>query len=199
MLSPGLHGPANGYRRQRVSSLPSVKTPTPLDEAGTTSFYGSFGVTPNEKSYAPNGSRSHPNTSQVLPPIGVAAAPGGTHHGNEDLRSYEAAVLARKALTTLNLVPRVKKKATMDGSPQSHDASISPPPSSMNPSSMTGVFQSHSPSTSSSRESSSSLDDQGSDGVSRRPSFKRLAHQENGTGIMYLPQSRVSCPLKRSE
>ncbi|KAK7447671.1 hypothetical protein VKT23_013927 [Stygiomarasmius scandens] len=87
----------------------------------------------------------------------------------------EAAVLARKASTNLNLVPRTRKsKAT------SPPDNTSPPPPAA--SSFTGtVFQSQSPSTSSSfsRESSSSLEDaNNSDGPMRRPSFKRLASQQ---------------------
>ncbi|KAK7447662.1 hypothetical protein VKT23_013918 [Stygiomarasmius scandens] len=176
MLSPGLHGPPSGYRRQRVSSLPSVKTPTPLDEAGTTGYYGGYAPEPGGKAYGGNTSRSHPGTSQVLPPGSGAPDLGGTLHNMEDLRSYEAAVLARKAPTNLNLVPRTRKsKAT---SPS--DNTSPPPPAAA--SSFTGtVFQSQSPSASSSfsRESSSSLDDaNNSDGPMRRPSFKRLASQQ---------------------
>ncbi|THU91378.1 hypothetical protein K435DRAFT_234557 [Dendrothele bispora CBS 962.96] len=178
MLSPGLHGPPSGYRRQRVSSLPSAKTPTPLDESQTTGYYGGYAPTPGDKAYAPNASRSHPGTSQVLPPGGETGGAannnpsGGTLHNTEDLRSYEAAVLARKAPTHLNLVPRTKKAkaATSVGSP-SENSSMSPPPQSNNTAMNTTA-------SSFSRESSSSLDGHNSDdGHMRRPSFKRLASQ----------------------
>ena len=76
----------NGTRRVRVSSLPSVQTPT-SDIAG----------------YA-NGGRG--NAAPAAHGANGISSIRTTLHGNtDDLRSYEAAVLARKT-PTLHLVPR---------------------------------------------------------------------------------------------
>jgi hypothetical protein len=76
----------NGPRRVRVASLPCVKTPT-LE--GTQPRY------PDDHNN--NGLSSTNATSSMRT----------TLHGNgDDLSSYQAAVMARKAFTNLNLVPR---------------------------------------------------------------------------------------------
>ncbi|KAL1742441.1 hypothetical protein HDZ31DRAFT_84131 [Schizophyllum fasciatum] len=86
MKTPGSGGQSNGgfnleatsptgYRRTRVSSLPSVKTPTAEGAGG----------------------------------VGNDAKQRTLHGAAEDLRSYEAAVLARKAPVNLNLVPRIRR------------------------------------------------------------------------------------------
>ncbi|KAK7452090.1 hypothetical protein VKT23_012195 [Stygiomarasmius scandens] len=87
-------------------------------------------------------------------------------------QSCKAAVLARKAPTKVNLVPRTRKSKAASSS----DNTSPPPPA------FTGTFfqsQSLSASSSFSPKSSSSLDDaNNSDGPIRRPSFKRLASQQ---------------------
>jgi len=83
----------NGSRRARVSSMPGAQTPTSDDAKYV------------------NGGRSN------IPPTNGNATSSirTTLHGNaDDLRSYEAAVLARKT-PTLNLVHR-KKRGSMSGS-----------------------------------------------------------------------------------
>jgi hypothetical protein len=100
-LYPNQRSPAspNGSRRVRVSSLPSAQTPT-SDIAG----YVNGGRGNAAPSHGANG------TSSIRT----------TLHGNtDDLRSYEAAVLARKT-PTLHLVPR-KGRGSMNA------ASASPP------------------------------------------------------------------------
>ena len=81
---------AGGYRK-RVASLPSSKTPIVERDMGDMGMvYGAGEVYPMRHG-------------------GGAAV---QHHGNdhrEDLRSYEAAVMARKAPTTLNLRPRMAR------------------------------------------------------------------------------------------
>jgi hypothetical protein len=81
---------AGGYRK-RVASLPSSKPPiVERDMGGMGMIYGGGEVYPMRHG-------------------GGAAV---QHHGNdhrEDLRSYEAAVMARKAPTTLNLRPRMAR------------------------------------------------------------------------------------------
>ncbi|KAF4588984.1 hypothetical protein EYR40_010540 [Pleurotus pulmonarius] len=70
------------YRRTRVSSMPTVQTPST--------------------------ERSEPSAANGAPP-----STRSTMHGNpDDLRSYEAAVLARRAPLLLNLVPRRARGAT---------------------------------------------------------------------------------------
>ncbi|KAH7910518.1 hypothetical protein BJ138DRAFT_1008683 [Hygrophoropsis aurantiaca] len=83
----------NQRRRVRVSSLPSVKTPT-----------------------VERGHPMHPNGNHAEGTSGMRT----TLHGNpEDLRSYEAAVNARHAALNLNLVPRKKasRPSTSSASP----------------------------------------------------------------------------------
>ncbi|KZP15058.1 hypothetical protein FIBSPDRAFT_935430 [Athelia psychrophila] len=91
----GLLSPLGG-RRQRVNSLPSAKTPT----AELAGFMAS----------SKNGG---------------GGGGGRTIHGNaDDLRSYEAAVLARKA-PTLSLVPRKGVRGqTSSASPPNYPASM---------------------------------------------------------------------------
>ncbi|KAK7043982.1 hypothetical protein VNI00_008150 [Paramarasmius palmivorus] len=119
MLSPG-----PSYRRQRVSSLPSAKTPTMDDRVGyilpstnNTNAANSNNANGNANGAAAGGygytkSQSNPNTSIILPPPNQQAGVGNA----DDLRSYEAAVLARKAPTNLNLVPRNRRKPTLPSS-----------------------------------------------------------------------------------
>uniref|UniRef100_A0A0W0F7Z2 Uncharacterized protein n=1 Tax=Moniliophthora roreri TaxID=221103 RepID=A0A0W0F7Z2_MONRR len=105
MLSPG-----PSYRRQRVTSLPSAKTPTATMDDHSRAGY----ILPVVNGYGYTKSQSNPNTA-VQQGQGQVAGVGGAGAaavGNaDDLKSYEAAVLARKAPTNLNLVPRVRKKA----------------------------------------------------------------------------------------
>jgi hypothetical protein len=88
-------GGAGGYRK-RVASLPSSKTPIVERDMGDMGMMYGGG-----------------EQSLVYPGLGgMRAGAGVQHHGNdhrEDLRSYEAAVMARKAPTTLNLKPRMAR------------------------------------------------------------------------------------------
>lgn len=120
-----LNTPTEGYKRQRVSSLPSVKTPGP-------SIHGTI------------------EASSVRP----------TLHGNpDDLRSYEAAVLARKTPVNLHIVPKRKQTHSLQAKPlQIQPPSIARPGSSTGHSSSLANALGDSPSSSSassfSRESS---------------------------------------------
>ncbi|KAJ3755727.1 hypothetical protein EV360DRAFT_27500, partial [Lentinula raphanica] len=83
LLSPGGNNSSTSpYRRQRVSSLPSVKTPTAISD---------------EDRYAAGFNVQYPAAP------GNAATTMHTHTNAEDLRSYEAAVLARKAPLNLSM------------------------------------------------------------------------------------------------
>ena len=125
---PSLETP--GLRRARVASLPSTITPT--SEQGT-----------QQPRYTPNGNVAFNPTSSVRTTL---------HANHDDLRSYQAAVLARKT-PTLNLVP---KKPRGDVLMKAND---------------------HPPS----RERSVTRDSSGSDkDAAFRPSFKRLPSQTLG-------------------
>ncbi|GAW06806.1 c6 transcription factor [Lentinula edodes] len=219
MLSPGgtssgmnpgapLGHPTTGapspYRRQRVSSLPSVKTPTAIfDEeryaAGFVGFNGPYGAKYPQQpdSHLLHSHRvqpSHANHQQAHNAHYGAPQPGGpTMHGNaEDLRSYEAAVLARKAPVNLSmegLGGKMRRKAggviAKDNNSRMTPASASASPNL--PSASHSQGSSSSPSSSSSADSSpaipqalsheSALHVEGGESASRRPSFKRGASQ----------------------
>ncbi|KAJ4478428.1 hypothetical protein J3R30DRAFT_3404473 [Lentinula aciculospora] len=211
LLSPGgnLNGnsssgaAASPYRRQRISSLPSVKTPTAISDeeryaAGFVGFNGPYGQKyPQPQGppplLVPPSHRNHPGHASYQQPHNVpyAVAPGGaaTIHGNaEDLRSYEAAVLARKAPVNLSmegLGGKMRRKATNDNNARmiSASANVSPNLSFATQSQGSGS----SPSSASSADSSpaipqslpheSALHIEGGESAARRPSFKRGASQ----------------------
>lgn len=81
--------PPPGFRRPRVASMPSSKTPTiALSLQNQTHQHHQQNQQPNDPSRGESGMRT-------------------TLH--EDLKSYEAAVMARKAPTNLNLVPKMRR------------------------------------------------------------------------------------------
>lgn len=93
-------GSGGGYRK-RVASMPTSKTPIVERDMGDMGMM-----------YGPGGGGGE--QSLIYPMRAGLHGPGaaGQQHGNtqrEDLRSYEAAVMARKAPTTLNLKPRMVK------------------------------------------------------------------------------------------
>lgn len=185
------HHPSSpsAYRRPRVASMPSTKSPLSVDPE-----------------------RHHPqhrDDGNVTSSLRTTLT--------DDLKSYEAAVMARKAPTTLNLGPRARKKAggpnsSQGGSPQvpsiqeehkvinlNYSPTSSRPPSAMGIPSLPSLanwsgkllpvhlaYGQDQMSTSSppSRESSLSLDEAagsgGSDREGLRPSFKRLPSQTLG-------------------
>ncbi|KAL0566232.1 hypothetical protein V5O48_015785 [Marasmius crinis-equi] len=189
MLSPGPSIMAAGYRRQRVSSLPSVKTPT--DEGGGAGYYYGYAGAAAAAAVAAAKSNSNPNTGtnplqyhQTLAALKTpqAGGGGGTMTGTEeDLRSYEAAVLARKAPTNLSLGPgrmRGRRKAT--NSPPMANANVATNGQHVSFVTPAGI----------SRESSGSSGGTGVAAASvstspakRRPSFKRLASQTLESGV----------------
>ncbi|KAF8628603.1 hypothetical protein AX15_003811 [Amanita polypyramis BW_CC] len=159
-------------RRLRVASLPSTKSPSSIDP----------------------GRCANPDDGNISSPVRATA--------KDDLRSYEAAVMARKAPTMLSLGPRARrnKPATSPqvpsiqvdtvalgfnyspGSSRPASATSTLPPISMAnwsgrlPPMHSGFSQDRS--SPPSRESSISVDDStgsgGSDREAQRPSFKRL-------------------------
>ncbi|TRM59630.1 hypothetical protein BD626DRAFT_507831 [Schizophyllum amplum] len=141
-----------GYRRARVSSLPSVKTPTAEGAGG----------------------------------VGNDAKQRTLHGAAEDLRSYEAAVLARKAPVNLNLVPRMRR-GTNSGkdkpSPNDMQGTGSPanqsPYSSASPSPHPGYVSFAPP-----QSGAQSFSSQGGGDSMLRPSFKRLASSTLGPELV---------------
>ena len=115
-----------------MASLPSLKTPTylglsefgPFDAGGANhSGYGGNGqavggyasiptfhlnIGGASKKYKDPQQRyqQQPKTGQVSPGQGVCAGVGGTMHDKDDLKSYEQAVLARRGVTELKIVPK---------------------------------------------------------------------------------------------
>ena len=108
-LGSGLTGslagrPSPTRRHSRVASLPSMKTP-PLF---TDERYGSSFARPSTGDHYD--SHPHPSQSQHAqqPAGGYNSTVRTTLHDAEDLKSYEQAVLARKAPMNLNLIPKRK-------------------------------------------------------------------------------------------
>ena len=195
------------YRRQRVASMPSTKTPMVERDDLFAEHSPGFGYLPTHQP-DPRGRENAAAVAQQGPTSSLRT----TLHVKEDLRSYEAAVMARKA-PTLNLQLRRPTKAKnvnhqssrgdarnmKDGSsanPQMGYGSR-PPNSSGFPqsSNMTNAYgegdniilsfsgneESVSPSLSSSRDTPvDACSTSTSSDVGLRPSFKRLASQTLG-------------------
>jgi hypothetical protein len=163
----------------RVASLPSVKTPST-----TTAYWGDpmRGLNGNQQ--------PQPQQQEQYP--GHASYTRGHNH-TDDLRSYEQAVLARRAPLTLHLAPR-RRGNTTSTTPAHSTNGLAPPPASEK-----GLSVSPVGSGSGSDGSTSSLtDDRGSTSVSplpglggggggggsfedpTRPAFKRLPSQTLG-------------------
>ncbi|KAJ4482920.1 hypothetical protein C8J55DRAFT_605320 [Lentinula edodes] len=203
MLSPGgttsgmntgapLGHPTTGalspYRRQRVSSLPSVKTPTAIfDEeryaAGFVGFNGPYGAKyPQQQDsqlfHSHRVQPSHANHQQAHNVHYGAPQPGGpTMHGNaEDLRSYEAAVLARKAPVNLSMEGLGGKMRRKAGGviAKDNNSRMTPASASASPNLPSA---SHSQAIPQSLSHESALHVEGGESASRRPSFKRGASQ----------------------
>ena len=165
LSGPGLtDSPGGGmYRRPRVNSLPSKKTPLG-GPGGSGEAYGYSGTPISSQLMAGTGmGMSVPHFMPMLLPRRPSTGLGTPMHGStsmgqgqgqqpqthqvrhghgsaDDLRSYEAAVLARKAPTNLSLKPR-KRRTTEGSSPgQSGSASVgaSPIVPSMLPSALRG-------------------------------------------------------------
>jgi hypothetical protein len=100
----------------RVASLPSVKTPS----AGSAGW--------SDPMRGQNGSQQQPQTGAGANNVqyAVHAVYPRVHNHTDDLRSYEQAVLARRAPLTLHLAPRRRGNTTQHGPPQPHPPS---PPS----------------------------------------------------------------------
>ncbi|PSS05474.1 hypothetical protein PHLCEN_2v3756 [Hermanssonia centrifuga] len=126
--------PSPTRRHSRVASLPSMKTPPLFTANGAIQEMNSFAPQGNfSLSLGPKARERQHHQGQHGHPDQLQGQQGGfssvrtTLHGDaEDLKSYEQAVLARKAPTTLNLVP--KRRGTLPGG-----SSVPPMGKSMSP------------------------------------------------------------------
>jgi hypothetical protein len=184
------HHPNGSPKRERgltrVASLPSVKTPS----AGTAGW--------GDPMRGQNGSQPQPQAGAGVNNVqyGGQAAYSRGHNHTDDLRSYEQAVLARRAPLTLHLAPRRRGNTTSTGPPSTAPPSANTttsPPSAL--ASDKGARSSPAGSGSSSDRSMSVCTDdpatssrgspvpgRGSLGVDEvsRPTFKRLPSQTLG-------------------
>ncbi|KAH8984381.1 hypothetical protein EDB86DRAFT_153566 [Lactarius hatsudake] len=189
------HNPGGSPKRERglsrVASLPSVKTPS-----ATTAGWGDpmRGLNGNQQ-LQPQHQVAGPGSHHVQQYGGHAAYTRGHNH-TDDLRSYEQAVLARRAPLTLHLAPRRRGTTTSTG-PHPTDASSVPVSAVLPPTSEKGSSASPVGSGSGSgsdRSASGFTDDRGSTSASpapglggslavedpTRPTFKRLPSQTLG-------------------
>ncbi|OSX59143.1 hypothetical protein POSPLADRAFT_1071323 [Postia placenta MAD-698-R-SB12] len=104
MLGAGRPSPTR--RHSRVASLPSMKTPPLHAEAAANGFapLGRSSMNDPRQQAHPDHDKERGEDGQVNP--NAFSSMRTTFHGAEDLKSYEQAVLARKAPMTLNLAPR---------------------------------------------------------------------------------------------
>lgn len=182
------HHPAGSPKRERglsrVASLPSVKTPSITTAGWVDPMRGQNGCQQQQPASGANNVQ-----------YGGQAAHSRSHNHTDDLRSYEQAILARRAPLTLHLAPRRRGNTTSTGPPL-----LQPPPPSINstnplpPPAGKGNRASPAGSGSGSDRSSVFTDDrvssnraspissggsQGPDDTSR-PTFKRLPSQTLG-------------------
>ncbi|KAH9846457.1 hypothetical protein C2E23DRAFT_864003 [Lenzites betulinus] len=116
--------PSPTRRHSRVASLPSMKTPPLFADERLGNGYNRGQEHYDTRGQAPEG-----------PAGGVAGAYNSTVrttlHAAEDLKSYEQAVLARRAPMQLNLVP--KRKGSVATHPDSHQGIVMGKSKSMSP------------------------------------------------------------------
>ncbi|EKM57778.1 uncharacterized protein PHACADRAFT_251618 [Phanerochaete carnosa HHB-10118-sp] len=141
-ITSGAGRPSPSRRHSRVASLPSMKTP-PILGPGTTQEINSFAPTGSFSLSLGPKARERQNqhqTNQVdqqvqddrmrqHPQMSYSSVRTTLHGDADDLKSYEQAVLARKAPTILNLVP--KRRGTMPAGSSAPDVkrqvNMSPP------------------------------------------------------------------------
>nr|BAO04163.1 transcription factor Gf.BMR1 [Grifola frondosa] len=160
----GAGRPSPSRRHSRVASLPSLKTPQVL--AGSDGHRFNLAFNPSNRRHHDAG--------------GFSSARMALHDA-EDLKSYEQAVLARKAPMTLHLQP--KRKTALD-TPPGKSKSMSPvvPHSEPAPAQGVGTGSGSRPSSGHAQSSSLAHAFGGADGAEAgcRPSFKRIASQTLG-------------------
>jgi hypothetical protein len=176
------HHPAGSPKRERglsrVASLPSVKTPSAATAGWGDPMRGMNGSLPQQQQQQPNGTN---NTQH-----GGNAAYSRVHNHPDDLRSYEQAVLARRAPLTLHLAPRRRGNTTSTGPAATHapppPATSGTAPAKGNRASPAGSGSGSDTSMSASSSRGSPISSGGSQGIedASRPAFKRLPSQTLG-------------------
>ena len=187
------HHPAGSPKRERglsrVASLPSVKTPSATSAGWVDPMRGQNVGQQQQQQQPANGANNVQYEGQTVH--------SRSHNHTDDLRSYEQAILARRAPLTLHLAPRRRGNTTSTGPlsqvpPSTTNSTNAPPPPAM----VTGKGHRASPAGSGSGSDRSSVftDDRvssnrasptssggshGSDDTSR-PTFKRLPSQTLG-------------------
>lgn len=120
----GAGRPSPSRRHSRVASLPSMKTPPilgqgPMQEFNTFAPTGNFSLSLGPKARERqkqhqgnlNDQQGQDDRAHQHPKVSYSSVRTTLHGNADDLKSYEQAVLARKAPTTLNLVP--KRRGTL--------------------------------------------------------------------------------------
>jgi hypothetical protein len=177
------HHPAGSPKRERglsrVASLPSVKTPSAATAGWGDPMRGVNGSLPQQQQQQqqPNGT----NNTQY----GGNVAYSRVHNHPDDLRSYEQAVLARRAPLTLHLAPRRRGNTTSTGPAATHPpppATSATAPAKCNRASPAGSGSGSDRSMSVSSSRGSPISSGGSQGTedASRPTFKRLPSQTLG-------------------
>jgi hypothetical protein len=178
------HHPAGSPKRERglsrVASLPSVKTPSAATNGWGDPMRGMNGSQPQQQQQQqqqPNGT----NGTQY----GGNAVYSRVHNHTDDLRSYEQAVLARRAPLTLHLAPRRRGNTTSTGPAATHlppPATSATAPSKGNRASPAGSGSGSDRSMSGCSSRGSPISSGGSQGAedASRPTFKRLPSQTLG-------------------
>ena len=174
--------PGPGYRRQRVASLPAVKTPiVEMDRDHLDSVYLTTAHPSASTLNAGTGDASTAylgrTSSREMPPVEMDTGMDNP----EDLRSYEAAVMARKAPTTLNLKVRrpVKGRGKVGGTTLKKEGGGSSSPSQSSPASSSAEGDDGQSDLRGFGEVPSALMGGGNMNMGR-PSFKRLPSQTLG-------------------
>ena len=193
------HHPAGSPKRERglsrVASLPSVKTPSATSASWVDPMRGQNGGHHHQQQQQ---QQQQPANGANNSQYGGQTTYSRSHNHTDDLRSYEQAILARRAPLTLHLAPRRRGNTTSTEPPLSQvppsttNSTNAPPP----PAVVAGKGKRASPAGSGSGSDRSSVftDDRvssnraspissggshGSDDTSR-PAFKRLPSQTLG-------------------
>ena len=175
------HHPVGSPKRERglsrVASLPSVKTPSAATAGWGDPMRGMNGSSPQQQQ--PQQQQQQPNGTNNTQ-YGGNAAYSRVHNHPDDLRSYEQAVLARRAPLTLHLAPRRRGNTTSTGPALPATSATAPAKANRASPAGSGSGSDRSISASSSRGSPiSSGGSQGTEDASR-PTFKRLPSQTLG-------------------
>ncbi|KAH9937888.1 uncharacterized protein BXZ73DRAFT_44744, partial [Epithele typhae] len=109
---PGGSRPSPPRRHSRVASLPSMKTP-PLFTDERLGYNG-----------RPSTGDAEAHAQQHQGQAGYNSTMRSTAHGAEDLKSYEQAVLARRAPMTLNIAPKRKGSLAVASPRSAHGLAV---------------------------------------------------------------------------